>query len=291
MSDTEIAPNSSINTAMLIGEQQLSSSNLDLTVANNNQPQDDLNLGVADHPTQELIGGEQLSEQGHIPFALTIVNGEIVFLDEVKEMEDFSVEKLAMESLKKWGATLNNAKELGFQEGFADDLIMKNLYVYFAYRKILDEDKEKEVKVTASDDLTREGVQSKFRDLENELYDKGNDKVECKDFPGLEQALKNTAWRKTPDYLQTIAIQIEKDRGKTTHFFHIPTQVLVCAAIKEMGDFSVEELDWDTLKKWGATLNYAEKFGFQVRFADNLLKEKLLAYFAVQNLPKSTAKK
>ncbi|KAL1075848.1 hypothetical protein V6Z11_D11G392900 [Gossypium hirsutum] len=147
------------------------------------------------------------------------------------------------------------------------------------------------VKVTATDDLTREGVQSKFRDLENQLYDEGNDKVECKDFPGLEQALKNTAWGEIPEYLESIAIQIEKDRGKTTDVFHIAIQILVCAAIKEMKDFSVGDLDWDTLKKWGATLNYAEKFGFQVRFADNLLKKNLLAYFAVQNLPKSTAKK
>ncbi|KAK5787362.1 hypothetical protein PVK06_042016 [Gossypium arboreum] len=146
-------------------------------------------------------------------------------------------------------------------------------------------------KVTATDDLTREGVQSKFRDLENQLYDNGNDKVECKDFPGLEQALKNTAWGEIPEYLESIAIQIEKDRGKTTDVFHIAIQVLVCAAIKEMKDFSVGDLDWDTLKKWGTTLNYVEKFGFQVRFADNLLKKNLLAYFAVQNLPKSTAKK
>ncbi|KAK8330208.1 hypothetical protein V6Z12_A11G380700 [Gossypium hirsutum] len=134
--------------------------------------------------------------------------------------------------------------------------------------------------VTATNDLTREGVQSKFRDLENQLYDKSNDKVECKDFPGLEQALKNTAWGEIPEYLESITIQIEKDRGKTTDVFHIAIQILVCAAIKEMKDFS-----------WGATLNYAEKFGFQVRFADNLLKKNLLAYFAVQNLPTSTAKK
>ncbi|KAG8479866.1 hypothetical protein CXB51_029653 [Gossypium anomalum] len=45
-------------------------------------------------------------------------------------MEDFLVEKLDMETLKKWGATLNNAKELGFQVGFADDLLRKNSYAY-----------------------------------------------------------------------------------------------------------------------------------------------------------------
>ncbi|KAB2006892.1 hypothetical protein ES319_D11G379400v1 [Gossypium barbadense] len=149
-------------------------------------------------------------------------------------------------------------------------------------------------KVTATDYrpimLTGEEVLSKLRDLENQLHDKDNNKVEYKDFLGLEQALKKTAWGKTPDYLQTIAIRIEKARGKATDVFHIPAQVPVCAAIKEMEDFSVEDLDWDTLKKWGATLNYAKKYGFQVGFADNLLKKNLLAYLVIQNLPKSTAK-
>ncbi|KAG4123660.1 hypothetical protein ERO13_D11G339900v2 [Gossypium hirsutum] len=149
-------------------------------------------------------------------------------------------------------------------------------------------------KVTATDYrpimLTGEEVLSKLRDLENQLHDEDNNKVEYKDFLGLEQALKKTAWGKTPDYLQTIAIRIEKARGKATDVFHIPAQVPVCAAIKEMEDFPVEDLDWDTLKKWGATLNYAKKYGFQVGFADNLLKKNLLAYLVIQNLPKSTAK-
>ncbi|KAA3471982.1 ribosome biogenesis protein RLP24-like [Gossypium australe] len=146
------------------------------------------------------------------------------------------------------------------------------------------------VKVTATDDKTRQGVQSKFCDLENQIYDKGNDKVECEDFLGLEQELKKTSWGKVPDYLESIAIQIEKDRGKATDIFHIPTLVLLCAAIKEMKDFSVGDLDLGTLKKWSATLNYGKKYGFQVGFADNLLRKNLLAYFAIQNLPKSAVK-
>ncbi|PPD93174.1 hypothetical protein GOBAR_DD09878 [Gossypium barbadense] len=52
----------------------------------------------------------------------------------------------------------------------------------------------------------------KTTEKENQLYDKGNDKVECKDFPGLEQAFKNTAWGEIPEYLESIAIQIEKDQ-------------------------------------------------------------------------------
>ncbi|XP_052479219.1 uncharacterized protein LOC105761752 [Gossypium raimondii] len=86
------------------------------------------------------------------------------------------------------------------------------------------------VKVTATDDKTREGVQSEFRDLENQLYDKGNDKVECKDFPGLAQELKKTSWGKIPDYLESIAIQVEKDRGKTTDIFISPLKF--CSALR-----------------------------------------------------------
>ncbi|KAK5787360.1 hypothetical protein PVK06_042014 [Gossypium arboreum] len=163
----------------------------------------------------------------------------------------------------------------------------QHLEFYFAHRW--------SEKVTSTDDrvsmLTREKeVLSKLRDLENQLYDKDNNKVEYKDFLGLEQALKKTAWGKTPNYLQPIAIRIEKARGKATDVFHIPAQVPVCAAIKEMEEFPVEDLDWDTLKKWGATLNYAKKYGFQVGFADKLLKKNLLAYLVIQNLPNSTAK-
>ncbi|KAK5787356.1 hypothetical protein PVK06_042010 [Gossypium arboreum] len=58
-----------------------------------------------------------------------------------------------------------------------------------------------------------------------------------------------------------------------------------------MEDFRIEDLEWDTLKKWGATLNMAKQLGFQVVFADNLLKTKLLAYFATQKLLDATEKK
>ncbi|GMI79701.1 hypothetical protein HRI_001639400 [Hibiscus trionum] len=123
-----------------------------------------------------------------------------------------------------------------------------------------------------------ENLESKVNYLRSQLYDKDNNKVEYKEFQGLEEALKNTAWGKTPDYLQPIALRIETARGKATEVAHIAIQVPVCAAIKEMEDFAVEDLDWDTLKKWGATLNRAKELGFHVAFADNLLKKNLLAF-------------
>ncbi|KAK8633109.1 hypothetical protein V6N13_013963 [Hibiscus sabdariffa] len=129
-----------------------------------------------------------------------------------------------------------------------------------------------------------ENLSFDLSNLENLLIDKAKYRMEYKIFQGLEQALKNTAWGKTPDYLESIANRIEKARGKATEVFHIPVQVLVCAAIKEMEDLAVENLDWDTLEKWGATLKYAKDFGFQVAFADNLLKTNLLAYLAYSTM-------
>lgn len=139
---------------------------------------------------------------------------------------------------------------------------------------------------------TPEELPSSFNDLKNQLYGKDNNKVDVKVFHGLQQALDNTvAWGKPPDYLELSAIRIEKARGKATKVSHIDIQVLVCAAIREMEDFPIEDLEWDTLKKWGATLNRAKELGFQLGFADNMLKTKLLAYFATQKLLDATEKK
>ncbi|KAK5787367.1 hypothetical protein PVK06_042021 [Gossypium arboreum] len=61
----------------------------------------------------------------------------VLFCAAVKEMEDFPTEKLDLDMLKKWGATLRKAKEVGFQAGFADDWLKKNLLAYFAHTQIL----------------------------------------------------------------------------------------------------------------------------------------------------------
>ncbi|KAH1084443.1 hypothetical protein J1N35_024204 [Gossypium stocksii] len=106
--------------------------------------------------------------------------------------------------------------------------------------------------VAATDDggslPTREELPSSFNDLKNQLYGEDNNKVSVKDFHGLQQALDNTiTWGKPPDYLELIAIRIEKARGKATEVSHIGFQVLVCAAIKEMEDFPIEDLEWGQL--------------------------------------------
>ncbi|KAA3471990.1 60S ribosomal L24 [Gossypium australe] len=69
-------------------------------------------------------------------------------------------------------------------------------------------------------------VQSAFTDLENQLNDKGNNYVEVEHFPGLAEELEKTGWGKTPSSLESIAIRIEKDRGKATELGHNTAQVL-----------------------------------------------------------------
>ncbi|KAH1084435.1 hypothetical protein J1N35_024196 [Gossypium stocksii] len=124
---------------------------------------------------------------------------------------------------------------------------------------------------------TLEGIQSLLKSLENQLYDENNNKVSVKDFEGLEEALKKTnGLDLLPDYLRPIANQIEEARGEATGIAHGYVQVLVCAAIKEMQDLAPVEMDM--LKKWAAALNYARQYGFQVTFADRLLRKNFDAY-------------
>ncbi|XP_012435124.1 uncharacterized protein LOC105761755 [Gossypium raimondii] len=123
-----------------------------------------------------------------------------------------------------------------------------------------------------------------FIDCETQLYEKGNNHVGVEHFPGLAEELQKTDWGKTPSSFESIATRIEKDRGKVTELGHNTAQVLVCAAVKEMEAFSVEKLDMEMLKKWGATLNNAKELGFQVGFADDLLRKNLYVYFAYRTI-------
>ncbi|XP_022748154.1 uncharacterized protein LOC111297804 [Durio zibethinus] len=116
-----------------------------------------------------------------------------------------------------------------------------------------------------------------FDDLKNKVFAKDNNKVDVLEFPGLKEAIEN-ARGNVPDYLQPIASKIERDRGTPTGFELFNIQLLVCAAINEMEDLAVEKLDSRTLLKWGATLNKAKQFDFQVKSADNLLEKSFYAY-------------
>lgn len=114
---------------------------------------------------------------------------------------------------------------------------------------------------------------STFNELENQLCDKDNNKVDVTDFHGLEQALNNSDCCKTPASISGPASKMFVEK------LPIGIQILVCAAIQEMEEVSIKELNWDTLKKWAATLNKAKGLGFEVGFANNLLQKNLCSYY------------
>ncbi|XP_022747060.1 uncharacterized protein LOC111296850 [Durio zibethinus] len=131
---------------------------------------------------------------------------------------------------------------------------------------------------------TCEELQYSFKDFDefkNKVFAKDNNKVNVLQFPNLEEAIK-IASTIVPDYLQHIAGKIQIDRGTCTEFELINIQLLVCAAIKEMEDLPLQQLNLSTFLKWGATFNRAKELGFQVKFADTLLKNNLGIFFGYQ---------
>ncbi|MBA0738943.1 hypothetical protein Gogos_012252 [Gossypium gossypioides] len=128
--------------------------------------------------------------------------------------------------------------------------------------------------------VSLEELRCNLCELVSQLYDENNKEVGISDYDGLELALKDTGWGRPPDYLEPIATRIEKARREATADIHKVSLLLVCAAVKEMEELTLEYSKWDMLKKWAATLNVAKKSGFIVEFADNLLLTKLFAYFA-----------
>ncbi|KAK8514844.1 hypothetical protein V6N13_102999 [Hibiscus sabdariffa] len=109
-------------------------------------------------------------------------------------------------------------------------------------------------------------------DLHSKLCDKGNNKVDFPDFEGLREAVDMIG-------LEHTAVEIETTIGKRIEIPHI--RVLLLAAIKQMKDLKVEELEGDMsimFKKWRATLNYAKEKGFDMEFAYNKLEKYERAY-------------
>ncbi|KAG8479858.1 hypothetical protein CXB51_029519 [Gossypium anomalum] len=188
--------------------------------------------------------------------------------------------KLTLEELgERDGKQINKIMTDRLNRQIEQDHIVNNLGLYFEGRFI------EAVKKKISPDLGNgrsarsPPLPSAFNDLKNQVYVQGNKQVELEDFQGLLEELKKLRWGEIPSYLQPIASRIVKDFAKV-EFCHTTALVLFCAAVKEMEDFPTEKLDLDMLKKWGATLKKAKELGFQVGFADDLLKKNLLAYFA-----------
>ncbi|KAA3471985.1 ribosome biogenesis protein RLP24-like [Gossypium australe] len=53
-------------------------------------------------------------------------------------MEDFLGEDLELYTLEKGVATLDTAKEIDFQVGFVDNMLMTKLLAYFATQQLMD---------------------------------------------------------------------------------------------------------------------------------------------------------
>ncbi|KAG8479840.1 hypothetical protein CXB51_029540 [Gossypium anomalum] len=129
--------------------------------------------------------------------------------------------------------------------------------------------------------LAREMFNCNYRSWQSGLFNKDNNSVEVAHFHGLQEALDKTRCGETPDYLKRIATQIEVDRRKATKFGHKNIEILVCAAIKEMEDWRTpKDSGYNQLKKWAATLNMGKEQDFEVKFADDMLKNICLASFA-----------
>ncbi|KAA3471993.1 hemA [Gossypium australe] len=125
---------------------------------------------------------------------------------------------------------------------------------------------------------TKEGIRSLVARLENRLCD-NNNKVSFRDFERLaEELLKTSGLAPLPDELKPFAAQIKEARGEETGMNHMHNEVIVCAAIKEMKCLPSELVNWNMLKKWRATLNYAKQNGFHVNYADFLLEKNLKLY-------------
>ncbi|XP_039024935.1 uncharacterized protein LOC120158071 [Hibiscus syriacus] len=119
-------------------------------------------------------------------------------------------------------------------------------------------------------------LHSKFSNFKSRLYDKENNKVDIQDFEGLQEALNRAGWGKTPNHLEQIAMEVETAIGKQINNPCI--RVLLSAAIKEMKDLKVDEMERDMcnmFKKWAATFNYAKENGFSCGICLHKAGEKL----------------
>ncbi|MBA0817713.1 hypothetical protein Gohar_019775, partial [Gossypium harknessii] len=156
-----------------------------------------------------------LCHRNQIKMQRAIQSDLLVIIQVIPETDLKCKDAVLAEAKAKWGLLLIGETIEKLDRQRSEDLKEKNTFEARTNVKGLESEiffpPPCKVKVTATDDKTREGVQSKFCDLENQIYDKGDYRVGCKDFPGLEQELKKTSWGKIPEYLESIAIQIEKD--------------------------------------------------------------------------------
>ncbi|OMP02877.1 hypothetical protein COLO4_10756 [Corchorus olitorius] len=136
-------------------------------------------------------------------------------------------------------------------------------------------------------------LESKIDELNDTLNRKkldANEKsqVEYSDFKGLPEEVGTTRMGSLPSSLAPIYSYIEKKYGKIdteskqSSCTAMPNRILLCAAIKEMDELRLEDIDEKKMLLWRDAINSALNINFKVEFAMKHLKKIARAYFGLK---------
>ncbi|XVF55714.1 hypothetical protein PTKIN_Ptkin06aG0059200 [Pterospermum kingtungense] len=201
----------------------------------------------------------------------------------VKELE----KKIEMfkEQYGKYSEKIKNCEELIFKHKDVDDKTLRvqlsetippHLWEIIATNKPNADQNQGTLQTPEQGEIAMPTVDQRSLQTEeevqfNQLFDKEVDDS-C-----FDKEMRNL------DNLEPFARTIRQELGKDAAFeLPMRIQLLVCAVTKQMEDLRVKELKWDTLLSWGAVLNYARKSGFQMKFAEILLKRYFYAYLGFE---------
>ncbi|OMO93089.1 hypothetical protein COLO4_17130 [Corchorus olitorius] len=112
--------------------------------------------------------------------------------------------------------------------------------------------------------------------------------VEYSDFKGLEEELARVRYNEIPFSLVSISNKIKMNYGDVTKdssqsdYAALPSYVLLGAAVKEMDDLKLEQVDEDKIVLWRDAINSALNVQFKVDFFKEHLKRIARAYFGLK---------
>ncbi|OMO79829.1 hypothetical protein CCACVL1_13392 [Corchorus capsularis] len=127
------------------------------------------------------------------------------------------------------------------------------------------------------------------QDFTRKLDANEKSQVKISDFKGLmEEVARMQYWDTLPPSLLTINMIIKKKYGeidaesKHCSWVAMATRTLLCAAIKEMNELRLEDIDEEKMLLWRDAINNALNMNFKVEFAMNHLKKIARAYFGLK---------
>ncbi|OMO79827.1 hypothetical protein CCACVL1_13390 [Corchorus capsularis] len=112
--------------------------------------------------------------------------------------------------------------------------------------------------------------------------------VEYSDFKGLMEEVGRTRMGSLPSSLAPIYLCIKNKYGeietesKQSRCTAMPNRILLCAAIKEMNELRLEDIDEKKMLLWRDAINSALNINFKVEFAMKHLKKIARAYFGLK---------